>query len=358
MKSVLIVDDNLVNLKQISAQLEGKFDVSLAKSGESALKICGKEKPDIILLDVDMPEMDGFETIASLKNIPEFSKIPVIFLTSHDDSATEIKCLESGAVDFITKPVNTEILHHRLNLHLEFSAYQFRLENTVKELEDSIGAFFAELVECKDYNIALHVMRTGVLSELLATRLYEAGVFKDELKIEDISMIRRAAPFHDIGKIGISDIFLRKQGALTEEEYKEVQKHTTIGGQLLAQIYERTPKEDYMKLAIEIAVGHHERFDGTGYPQNLKGEEIPLACRIVSVANTYDVCVTDRVYRRKMTHEQACQTILDNNGKKFDPRIVDVFSGLKDQFAKVCAANTFSSYNSKWSVYHAANSYS
>ena len=356
MKSVLIVDDNLVNLKQISAQLEDKYDVSLAKSGELALKICGKEKPDIILLDVEMPGMDGFQTIAALKNIPGFNQIPVIFLTSRDDPATEIKCLESGAVDFLTKPANTDILYHRLNLHLEFSAYQFKLENTIKELEDNIGTFFAELVECKDYNVAVHVLRTGVLAEILAAKLFETGIFKDELKAQDIGMIRRAASFYDIGKIGISDIFLCKEGPLTEEEYREVQKHTIIGGQLLEQIYKRTPTEDYLKLAITIAVGHHERYDGKGYPHGLKGEEIPLVCRIISVANAYDTCVTDRVYRKKMTHEQACQAIVDSKGIKFDPRIVEVFCGLKDQFAEVCASSSFSSHNSKWSVYHAANS--
>ena len=222
MKSILVVDDNLVSLKQINVQLADKYEVSLAKSGKLALQICEQERPDLILLDVEMPEMDGFETIGLLKNDPALNQIPVIFLTGSADSVTEIKCLESGAMDFIVKPSNTEILHHRINLHLEFAAYQFHLESIVREMEDNISVSFAELVECKDSNIAGHVMRTGAYADFLTTELYKAGIFKDELTLEIAGMIRRAAPFHDIGKIGVSDMLLLKRGPLTREEYQEV----------------------------------------------------------------------------------------------------------------------------------------
>jgi putative two-component system response regulator len=355
MKSVLIVDDNLTSLKQISAQLEGKYEVSLAKSGEMALKICTERKPDLILLDIEMPGIDGFETINQIKKDPMLNQIPVIFLTGNHDSATEIKCLDSGAMDFITKPANTDILRHRIDLHLEYASYQHHLEQMVRELEDNICISFAELVECKDHNIAGHVMRTGVFVELLTKELYESEIFKNELKAEDADLMKRAAPFHDIGKIGVSDILLLKRSSLTNIEYEEVQKHTIIGGQMLSQIYSRTTSEQYLKHAMIIAEGHHERYDGKGYPKGLKGDEIPLYCRIMAVVNVYDACVTDRVYRKNLTHEQACQVIMEGSGTEFDPRIVEVFNKIQGKFAMIQTSSYFPQHSMEWSLYHEAN---
>jgi putative two-component system response regulator len=354
-KSVLIVDDNLVSLKQISAQLENNYEVLLAKSGELALQICSQEKPDLILLDVEMPGMNGFETIARIKREPALYQIPVIFLTGNRDAATEIKCLESGAMDFITKPVIADILRHRIEIHLQFSAYQHHLENIVKELEDTIGISFAELVECKDYNIAGHVLRTGGYAELLASALFEDGTFAGELAAEDIGMLKRAAPFHDIGKIGISDVILLKRGPLEEDEYREVRRHTLIGARMLEVIYNRTPNQGYLKMAAIIAEGHHERFDGKGYPRTIAGDAIPLSCRIMAVANVYDACVTDRVYRKGYSHEEASQIILNGRGTEFDPRVVDAFDKVREKFALLHASSHFSSNDSGWSFYHETN---
>jgi putative two-component system response regulator len=355
MKSILIVDDNLVSLKQISTQLEGSYEVLLAKSGELALQICSQEKPDLILLDVEMPEMNGFETIARLKADPEMCQIPVLFLTGNRDSATEIKCLESGAMDFITKPIVADILRHRIELHLQFSAYQHHLENTVKELEDNIGISFAELVEGKDYNIAGHVLRSGKLSEALAQKLFEDGTFAGELLPGDIGILGRAAPFHDVGKIGISDIILLKQGKLIESEYREVQRHTLIGEKMMDVIYNRTPNQRYLKIASQIAGGHHECFDGTGYPRGLSGDAIPLCCRIMAVANVYDACVTDRVYRKGFSHEETCRMIFEGRGSKFDPRIVDAFGQIREQFALLYTGSQFVSKESDWRFCHETN---
>ena len=355
MKSILVVDDNMVSLKQICAQLAETYEVSLAKSGELALQICAQEKPDLILLDVEMPEMDGFATIARLKADSRLSQIPVIFLTGNDDAATEVQCLESGAMDFITKPVNSDILRHRIELHLQFSSYQLHLENMVKELEDNIGISFAELVECKDYNISGHLLRSGAYAELLATELLDMGVFGSSLTAADIGMLKRAAPFHDVGKIGISDLILLKQSALTPDEYEEVRRHTIIGRQLLEVIYRRTPNQQYLKMAIAIADGHHEHFDGTGYPRGLKGDAIPLCCRIIAVANVYDACITDRVYRKGMSHEEACKAIINGRGTEFDPRIIDVFDKMRDKFALLSATFHFTKKDQSGSFYHEAN---
>ena len=355
MKSILIVDDNLVSLKQISVQLAKSYEIYLAKSGELAIQICGKEKPDLILLDVEMPDMDGFETIVQLKKNPELKHVPVIFLTGNHDAATEVKCLESGAMDFITKPVNADILRHRIELHLQFSTYQLNLEHTVKELEDNIGIAFAELLDCKDYNVAGHVMRTGEYVELIIKQLLEENAFGDELTPEDINVIKRATPFHDIGKIGISDIILLKRAALSDVERREICRHTTIGAHVLQTIYDRTPNQYYLKTAITIAEGHHERYDGTGYPRGLKGNNIPLCCRIMAVANVYDGCITDRVYRKGLTHEEACNVIFTGRGTEFDPQIVDAFDKVKDKFPSIQVAAKLSLLDKGWSFDNETN---
>jgi len=355
MKSILIVDDNLVSLKQISAQLAKSYDVSLAKSGELALQICAREKPDLILLDVEMPEMDGFATIARLKEDPQLKQIPVIFLTGNQDAATEVKCLESGAMDFITKPANIDILHHRIELHLQFATYQLHLESMVKELEDNIGISFAELLDCKDYDIANHLLRTTVYTDFLMKELLAAGVFNEELTAENVELIKRAVTFHDIGKIGVSDIILLKRTALTKEEYAEICKHTIIGANVLRTIYERTPTQQYLKVAMIVAEGHHERYDGTGYPHGLKGEAIPLACRIVAVANVYDSCIADRIYRKGLSHEQACAAIISGRGTEFDPKIVDVFEKVKDKFVSLQVSNKFALMDKGWSIANDTN---
>jgi len=355
MKSILIVDDNLASLKQICAQLEETYEILLAKSGELALQMCAWEHPDLVLLDVEMPGMDGFETIACLKEIPLLRQIPIIFLTGSHDASTEVKCLESGAMDFITKPANVDILRHRIELHLQFSTYQLHLEQMVKELEDNIGISFAELLDCKDYNIAGHVLRTGQYAELLAKELVKSGAFKNEISAQDVDIIRRAAPFHDIGKIAVSDIILLKRAALTTEEKMEIRKHTIIGGQMLKQIYERTPDQQYLKMAMTIAEGHHERYDGTGYPRGLKGDEIPLCCRIMSLCNVYTACITDRVYRKGYSHEEVCGIISNGRGTEFDPRVVNAFDKVQEQFAAIHEEAASPADEQEWSFIHETN---
>jgi putative two-component system response regulator len=355
MKSILIVDDNLVSLRQISALLSKDYDVSLAKSGELALQICAQEQPDLILLDVEMTGMDGFETIAKLRENDRLKSIPVIFLTGNRDAETEVKCLEAGAMDFITKPANAEILRHRIELHLQFSIYQLHLEHMVKELEDNIGISFAELLDCKDYNAAIHMLRTGEYVELLVNELIGAGVFEDQLTAEDAIMLKRAAPFHDIGKLGISDIILLKRSPLTGMEIQEVRKHTTIGGRVLKIIYDRTPSQEYMRIAMILAEGHHENYDGSGYPNGLKGDDIPLHCRILSVVNSYDALITDRVYRKGITHEESCKKIIEGRGTKFDPRVVDAFEKITDKIASLSVTNNLTIKDQGWSVYNETN---
>jgi putative two-component system response regulator len=335
MKRILVVDDNMASLKQIGAQLLGNYQISLSKSGFQALQICSQIRPDLILLDVEMPDMDGFETNAALKKNHELSRIPVIFLTGNYDVETEIRGLKSGAVDYITKPAERNVLLHRIELHLKLNDYQTNLERTIKELEDNIVLSFADLVECKNDNTGGHVLRTSKYVDILGGALLKRGVFPDEVTEDSVELMTRAAPFHDIGKIGISDIVLLKPGPLSKEEYNEVKRHTIIGANVLLNIYERTPTQYYLKYAAIAAEGHHERYDGKGYPYGLKGEEIPLVSRLMAVANVFDACLTERVYRKALSPAEAFGVIMNGRGTEFDPAIVDCFAEAYPEFPTI-----------------------
>jgi putative two-component system response regulator len=330
---ILVVDDNLSSLKQIGAQLGENYDISLAKSGALALQICMQEKPDLILLDIEMPDMDGFETLKRLRLNRYLGSIPVIFLTGNHDTETEVRGLESGARDFITKPVEKGILLHRIELHLRFSAYQSHLENTVARMSGSVAMAFAELIECRDENTGGHVARTSTYVGMLGRRLMDMGLFVEELTSTDLEMMVRAAPFHDIGKIAVSDRVLLKPDRLDDEEFTLMKQHTVIGEEILKNMLIRTPTQQYLHYARMIAASHHERYDGRGYPRGLGGDEIPLCGRIMAVADVYDALVDDRVYRRGMSHAEARAIIVDGRGKNFDARIVDAFEGIHEELA-------------------------
>jgi putative two-component system response regulator len=334
-KQILVVDDNISNLKYISAQLSDVYQVIMAKSGDQALKIAERQVPDLVLLDIDMPEMDGFETLKKMQENPDIPKLPVIFLSANNDPRTEVKALSVGAMDFIAKPFEKSILTHRLELHLKFHQYQSQLENTVRELEDSIVTSFSELIEARDENTGGHVKRTSAYVELLGKTLLAWGTFGDALGPQEVDLIVRATPLHDIGKIGISDLILMKKGKLTPEEYGVVKNHTLIGAEVLRSIYDNTPTQIYLKYAILIAEGHHERYDGTGYPHKKKGEEIDLCNRIMSVANVYDSLVTDRVYRKALSYDEAMNIITGGSGTEFDPRVVEAFKEVHKEFTAI-----------------------
>ncbi|MDR2588791.1 MAG: response regulator [Spirochaetales bacterium] len=331
MKQILIVDDNISILKQISAYLTGDYEVSLAKSGLLALQICMKERPDLILLDIEMPEMNGFETIRRLKQNPYFNRIPVIFLTANQDVETEVRGLQSGARDFITKPVEKSILIHRIELHLRLSSYQAETESKVMNMSDSIATAFAELIECRDENTGGHVVRTSRYVDLLGRELIRTGAFSEELTLDALTTFVRAAPLHDIGKVAISDKILLKPGRLEENEFREMKRHAAIGAQILERMYERTPTQNYLSYAALIAASHHERWDGKGYPSGLAQGEIPLCGRIMAVADVYDALIDNRVYRKGMNPEEARKIILEGKGAHFDPQVVDAFSAVCEE---------------------------
>jgi putative two-component system response regulator len=257
----------------------------------------------------------------------------VIFLTGNHDTETEVRGLQSGARDFITKPVEKGILLHRIELHLRFSSYQSHLENTVAKMSDSVALAFAELIECRDENTGGHVARTSTYVGMLGRKLMDMGLFAEELTSTDLDMMVRAAPFHDIGKIAVSDRVLLKPDRLDDEEFTIMKQHTVIGEEIIKNMLTRTPTQQYLHYARMIAASHHERFDGKGYPRGLAGDEIPLCARIMAVADVYDALVDDRVYRKGMKHLEARCIIIDGKNKSFDGRVVDAFDGIHEELA-------------------------
>lgn len=335
MKHILLVDDSLATLKMASNLLKAHYKVSLAKSGIQALEFCNKHTPDLILLDIDMPDMDGFETIKHLKAHPHTRKIPVIFLTAYSSSEVEAKGFEYGAVDFIIKPFAKSSMLHRIDTHLQLYAYRQHLEKVVTELEDSIVVSFCKLIECRDCETGEHVERTRAYVALLARELQREGKFQYILDEEYVEKLIRSAPLHDIGKIGISDTVLLKPAELTREEKIKMQKHTILGAEILEKIIAVTPSQNYLNIAKEIAKSHHEWYDGSGYPYGLKGEEIPLSARIMAVADVYDALSSHRIYREPMSHEEVCEIIIAGREKQFDPIVVDAFINVRDKFYDV-----------------------
>ncbi|MDR1312030.1 MAG: response regulator, partial [Burkholderiaceae bacterium] len=227
MKRVLVVDDDLSTLSQLSVQLGGHHDVLLAKSGEQALAICQQDPPDLVLLDVTMPGMDGFDTIAALKQELLLERLPVIFATATRDAAVEVRALQSGAVDFILKPLQKDILLHRIALHSRLFGYQRQMEQTVQNLEDAVISSFSSMMEYRGEDVSGHIARIVRYTVVLGEALRSMGTFSSELSAHTLGLIVRAVPLHDVGKIGVSDVIWSKPGMLSDEEFAVMKSHTT-----------------------------------------------------------------------------------------------------------------------------------
>lgn len=339
-EKILIVDDNLANLRYISGQIARLYTVIPAKSGDQALRIAERQSPDLILLDVDMPDMDGFAVLSRLRENDKLRHIPIIFLTANHLPEVEMKALAAGAQDFIAKPFEKRVLAHKIEMHLRLCRCRRGLRDSVKGLEDGITACFAELVGRRSGYADGRARRVGLYMAALGTGVREAGYFVEELTEEELDMMVRAAPLHDIGNIGVSDVTLLKAGSLDEAEYSLVKAHTAIGATILQDMYARLPMQAHLPYAKMIAESHHERYDGSGYPQGLVGDAIPLCARLMAVADVYDALVTDRPYRKALPHEDACRIIVSGKGSAFDPLAIDVFVKKQSLF-NACRSELF-----------------
>ena len=345
-KIVLVVDDDVTSLKLATGILEKEYRVAAAVSGTMAFKYLENNKPDLILLDINMPDMDGFEVMEKLKANPEYAKIPVIYLTASQTPQTEAKCLDSGAVDFVSKPYVPLVLKSRVQKTLELNDYRNKLEGIAKEqtkeamakneqindIQNAVIVGMANLIEERDNSTGYHVKNTQEYVRMLCEEIRRNGLHTDILTDTYITMLTKAAPLHDVGKIKITDLILQKPGKLSEEEYKIIQNHTRYGADIIDVILGGVEDADYLEIARDVALYHHERWDGNGYPEGLRGDEIPLGARIMAIADVFDALYADRVYRRGIRPIETVLSIIEEaSGTQFDPEITKVFLGMKDE---------------------------
>lgn len=347
---VLLVDDNTTNLQLLHETLDGLgYKLLIAKNGKTALAIAQKARPSLILLDIMMPEMDGYEVCRRLKADEDTSHIPVIFITALADQEDEAKGLGMGAVDYLTKPINPELVRARVRNHLELKQYQDHLENLVKERTRRLALTqavtiesLATLAEYRDPETGGHIKRTQNYVKALAVHLKDHPRYRDELNDETIELLYLSAPLHDLGKVGVPDHILLKAGKLTDEEFEEMKKHTVYGHDALLITEQKLGEDTFLRLAREIAYTHQEKWDGSGYPLGLKGYAIPLAGRLMALADVYDALISKRVYKPPFPHEKAVQIIVEGKDQHFDPDLVDAFVELQETFRNI--ALTFADY--------------
>jgi putative two-component system response regulator len=338
---VLIVDDNPENLTVIGELLQPEHAVRAANSGPRALRLARMEpQPDLILLDVMMPEMDGYEVLQQLQAQPETAHIPVIFLTALNGSDDEERGLLKGAMDYITKPIRPPILLARVRTQLELKQARDQMRGRNQWLEAEVTRRMAEnqriqdvtihalarLAETRDNETGNHILRTQEYVRTLASRLQRNPRFADRIDDHLVALLAKSAPLHDIGKVGIPDRILLKPGRLDADEWEIMKTHAQLGADALVHAERDVAHPvEFLQCAKQIARSHHERWDGHGYPDGLAGEAIPLPARLMALADVYDALISQRVYKPPFPHEQAFAMIVAERGRHFDPDVVDAF---------------------------------
>lgn len=329
MKHILIVDDNKTSLSTAKSALNDVYKVTAVTSGMQALKFLEKNSCDIILLDINMPEMDGFEVMKEIRENSDRADIPIIFLTADNDAETESRCLEEGALDFIAKPFVLNVMRSRISRILELDDLRKNLaekldERTqhIRHIQQMMVLGLATMVESRDNSTGGHIKRTSMVVEKFAEKLTASGY---GLSPSFLKMVVRAAPMHDLGKIAVDDRILRKQGKFTDEEYEEMKKHSHEGARIVKQILEGVEKDDFVKIAVNIAHYHHEKWNGTGYPTGIAGEEIPIEARIMALADVFDALVSKRCYKDSFSYDMAFKIIEESIGSHFDPELGKIF---------------------------------
>ena len=354
--TILVVDDTPENISTMSALLKNIYRIKAATSGAAALELARSDDgPDLILLDVVMPGMDGHDVCRRLKEDPRTADIPVIFLTAKANVEDEQKGLELGAVDYITKPVSPPIVRARLKTHLQLknardflvdkSAYlESEVERRTREvhaIQDVTMVAMGSLAETRDNETGNHIRRTQHYVRALAHRMKDMPRFTEFLVPETVDLLGKSAPLHDIGKVGIHDTILLKPGKLTEEEFRVMKTHTTIGRDaILAAERRLVATTSFLRRARETACFHHEKWDGSGYPSGLAGDDIPVCARIMAVADVYDALISKRVYKEALSPEKAASIIRDGSGTHFDPDAVSAFLDIEGELREIAA--TFS----------------
>jgi putative two-component system response regulator len=345
---LLIVDDEPLNINVLVELFKHDYALAVAKNGAQALqRVQDQPPPDLILMDVMMPQMDGYEVLRHLQADPVSRDIPVIFVTALGEIDDETLGLELGAVDYIHKPISPGIVKLRVKNHLELKRARQLLENQNEALEAQVAErtaqlhrtqaatiqALASLAETRDNDTGGHIRRTQLYLEVLARGLKAVGADLDD---HTIDLMARCAPLHDIGKVGIPDHILLKPGRLTPEEFEVIKLHPGLGRDALLRAEEMLGSpSSFLRIARDIAYTHHERWDGTGYPQGLAGENIPLAGRLMALADVYDALISQRAYKRAYSHDEAVKIICEGRATHFDPALVDLFLEQAEQFRAI-----------------------
>ncbi|MDR1240254.1 MAG: response regulator [Treponema sp.] len=346
---IFLVDDNMANLTAGKTMLKDHYDVFSIPSGSKLFEILEKIQPDMILLDVEMPGMSGYEALEKLKADRKTRDIPVIFLTARTDPGSELEGLNLGALDYIPKPFSPPLLLKRLKNHLLIQQQQRALKDyndnlqqmvqkrtrQVVELQNSILSAVTEMVEVRDDATGGHIERTQSYLKLLVDKLLAERIYWDEVSSWNLEFLVPSAQLHDVGKIAISDAILNKPGKLTPEEFDIMKKHTSIGERAIEGIMKTTPENDFLHHAKIFAGTHHEKWDGSGYPRGLKKDGIPLQGRLMAIADVYDALIAVRPYKQPLAPAEAERIILEGKEKHFDPVLTDLFQDLAPRFALV-----------------------
>ncbi len=346
---VLIVDDTPQNIDILLESLGDLYSIQVAVNGKEALEAVAEDPPDLILLDVLMPEINGYEVCRRLKNDFPAADIPVIFLTALSEMDQKTKGFELGAVDFITKPFDIREVKARVKTHLvnKFAGDFLKNQNSfletmvkkrtfqIENIQNVTIRMAASLAETRDNETGDHIKRTQKYVAAFLNMLSEENLYPEYINEESIDLMIKSAPLHDIGKIGVADKILLKPGKLTNEEFDEMKKHTIYGNESLLRAEEEIKDESFLRFAREIAYTHHEKWDGSGYPEGVSGDEIPLSGRIMAIADVYDALISKRVYKPPFTHSKAVSIINEGKGHHFDPVLIECFGKIEESFRQI-----------------------
>ena len=343
----MIIDDTPENLQILTAMLRRKgYGVSAFPQGRMALAAARRKSPDLILLDINMPEMNGYEVCETAKSDPALKEIPIIFISALSDTDDKVRAFRCGGVDYITKPFQMEEVYARVDTHLQLhrsrqvmrrfnETLQARVDAQVEEINKSQLAMIfalAKLSHTRDDDTGMHLDRVQHLCRLLASTLADRPAFAETITPAYIEAIFHASPLHDLGKVGIVDAILLKPGPLTREEFEIMKTHTTIGAETLASVHKQYPNNAFVTMGIDIAHFHHEKWDGSGYPKGLAGADIPLSARIMALVDVYEALRARRPYKAPFPHDKSKAIIIEGRGKHFDPAIVDGFLDIDGDF--------------------------
>ena len=348
-QKIMLVDDNKANLTIGKSILGEHYNVYALPSAEKLFEFLKHVTPDLILLDIDMPGLTGYETLTVLKADRQYMDIPVIFVTAKASETDEYAGLALGAIDYVTKPFAPALLLKRIENHLLIQNQKMRLQDfndnllrMVKEktqqvfnLQNAIMSNMAELVEFRDITTGRHISRTQKYLKKLTEQLIEDGVYADQLLVWDMDVILLSSQLHDVGKIAISDTILNKAGKLSPEEFEIMKSHAQKGREVIEKMEHSADFVTPMDHAKFFAGTHHEKWDGSGYPHGLAGEDIPLEGRIMAIADVYDALISVRPYKKSFTADESAQIIIEGGGTHFDPALTETFKKIKNDFAAI-----------------------